>query len=91
MRLVTSFLKKKLQFTESHMIQVLTFLRTDVPHNKLKVMAIRPEAVPGLKPSTLGYMSKILSESNVELGKTSWTILLIFPTKHLRCCKCMKE
>ena len=28
-------------------------------------MAIRPEAVPGLKPSTLGYMSKILSESNV--------------------------
>ena len=44
------------------MIQVLTFLRTDVPHNKLKVMAIRPEAVPGLKPS---YMSKILLESNV--------------------------
>ena len=47
------------------MIQILTFLRTDVPHNKLKVMAIRPETVPGLKPSTLGYMSKILSESNV--------------------------
>ena len=34
------------------LILILTFLRTDVEHHKRKVMAIRPEAISSLRPST---------------------------------------
>ena len=48
-------------------IQILTFLRTDVEHHKRKVMAIRPEAISSLRPSTYSFMLKILCSSDVGL------------------------
>ena len=46
--------------------QIWTFLRTDVDHNKMKVMAIRPEAM-SLRPSSRIYMQKVLSNEDIGL------------------------
>ena len=47
-------------------LQIWTFLRTDAEHNRVKVMAVRPELVPQLRPSTREYMHRVLN--NIDIG-----------------------
>lgn len=46
-------------------IQVWKFLRSDVLHNKLKVLAIRPEEIPSLTTASIQYISSMTGDTNV--------------------------
>ena len=59
-------------------IQIWTFLRTDVDHNKMRVMAIRPELM-SLRPSSRAYMQKVLSSPDIGL-KSARKDFLDMPT-----------
>lgn len=47
--------------------QVWQFMRTDLMHYRQKVLAIRPESAPGLRPSTVHYINNLCKNGDLGL------------------------
>ena len=62
-----------LDFYVSFLPQIRSLLRTDMFSCKQQMLAIRPEAVPSLRPSTVLYISQAVKSGDVGLkGRTDF-------------------
>ena len=61
--------------TKSFLLQIWSFLRTDVFSQKKQMLAIRPEAVPSLRPTTILYINQAAKNGDIGLkGRTEFIV-----------------
>ena len=61
--------------TKFFLVQIWSFVRTDVFNQKKQMLAIRPEVVPSLRPSTILYINQAAKNDDIGLkGRTEFIV-----------------
>ena len=61
--------------TKLFLVQIWSFVRTDVFNQKKQMLAIRPEIVPSLRPSTILYINQAAKNGDIGLkGRTEFIV-----------------